>query len=54
MRWITEIIRIDHSFNRRGDHVEYQKERNSQVISEDYFLDAMDMYRLVWPWESNN
>ena len=54
MRLISDNSRINHSFNRRGDHVEYQKEHNSQVISEDYFLDAMDMYRLVWPWESNN
>merc|ERR1711936_863551 len=31
--------------SRRGDHLHYQKENNIQVISEDYFLDAMDMYR---------
>ena len=35
------------SHDRRGDHLEYEKENNIQVISSDYFLDAMDIYRLV-------
>ena len=34
-------------YYRRGDHLGYQKENNIQELSEDYFLDAMDMYRLV-------
>ena len=33
------------SYDRRGDHLDYQKENDIKVISEDYFLDAMDMYR---------
>ena len=44
---MTTNTRNNLCFDRRGDHVEYQKEHNSQVITEDYFLDAMDMYRLV-------
>ena len=42
---MTTNTRNNLCFDRRGDHVEYQKEHNSQVITEDYFLDAMDMYR---------
>ena len=32
---------------RRGDHIEHEKQRNHKVITEDYFLEAMDMYRYI-------
>ena len=32
---------------RRGDHIEHEKQRNHKIITEDYFLEAMDIYRYI-------
>merc|ERR1711971_1229912 len=31
--------------NRRGDHIQYQKEGNFKSIEPSYFIEAMDLYR---------
>ena len=48
---LKQRIRI-RFYSRRGDHIEHERERNAVVINENYYLQAMDMYR--WVLRINN